>query len=266
MVEPHLDALAILWQAGDAGRQGAWGVFAAEGGEPLRATPSRWRGLTGRKPWCSLAGGLDHALVSARVGDERQLFVVDLGARRREAVAAPGWLAAWSHVTPDRSTSTGCRPRRSAIRGGTSNARASPGAASASPLSGTAAPSASRDDCWRPRPREPDQIALMHLGAVDVALHAARCVLGRRPRSSTPAVSTGPDGCPPRCGCGRSSPTAAEDVLRRAAHGLGPGPLATDEDHAATGRRPELYLRQWHAERDEAALGRVLVRPGAGAW
>ena len=36
--------------------------------------------------------------------------------------------------------------------------------------------------------RPPDQVALMHLGAVDAALHAARCAPGatRRPRS-TPA-------------------------------------------------------------------------------
>ena len=59
---------------------------------------------------------------------------------------------------------------------------------------------------------------------------------------------------------------AAEDVLRRAAHALGPGPLATDEDHARRVADLELYLRQWHAERDQAALGRELGRPGDGPW
>lgn len=80
VLEPHLDALAILEQAGEQAGDGTWGVFAAEGpGEPLRATA---RGesyvLDGRKHWCSLGGVLDHALVSARVGEGRQLFAVEL--------------------------------------------------------------------------------------------------------------------------------------------------------------------------------------------
>ena len=80
VLEPHLDAHAILEQAGERPGDGTWGVFAAEGpGEPLRATPSGSSYvLDGRKHWCSLGGVLDHALVSARVGQERQLFAVDL--------------------------------------------------------------------------------------------------------------------------------------------------------------------------------------------
>ena len=59
---------------------------------------------------------------------------------------------------------------------------------------------------------------------------------------------------------------AAEDVLRRTAHGLGPGPLATDEDHARRVADLELYLRQWHAERDQAALGEDVLRADATSW
>ena len=55
-------------------------------------------------------------------------------------------------------------------------------------------------------------------------------------------------------------PRAAEEVLRRADHGLGPGPLATDEAHARRVADLHLYLRQWHAERDHAALGGLLAR------
>ena len=57
VLEPHLDALAILRQADVPAGDGTWGVFAAEGpGEPLRAAPSgsSYR-LNGRKHWCSLA-------------------------------------------------------------------------------------------------------------------------------------------------------------------------------------------------------------------
>ncbi len=59
MLEPHLDALAILGQAGEEAAPGTWGVFAAEGpGEPLRATTGGSAYvLDGRKHWCSLGGG-----------------------------------------------------------------------------------------------------------------------------------------------------------------------------------------------------------------
>jgi hypothetical protein len=52
-LEPHLDALAILDQAGHTPEPGTWGVFAAEGpGEPLRAEPHGDAfALDGRKHW-----------------------------------------------------------------------------------------------------------------------------------------------------------------------------------------------------------------------
>ncbi|MCS5722298.1 hypothetical protein N1029_09860, partial [Herbiconiux sp. CPCC 203406] len=53
--------------------------------------------------------------------------------------------------------------------------------------------------------------------------------------------------------------SAAEDVLREAAHGLGPAPLALDVDYAARVADLELYLRQDHGTRDEARVGRLLT-------
>jgi len=46
----------------------------------------------------------------------------------------------------------------------------------------------------------------------------------------------------------------------------GPGPLATDEDHARRVADLELYLRQWHAERDQAALGEDVLRADSPTW
>ncbi|MFT4212951.1 MAG: acyl-CoA dehydrogenase family protein, partial [Microbacterium sp.] len=98
MLEPHLDARAILAQAraehpaADAldDPDAVWGVFAAEG--PGVAVRARCAGagwlLTGTKPWCSLAGRLTRALVTAWVDDERALFAVDL--RRPEVAARTG--------------------------------------------------------------------------------------------------------------------------------------------------------------------------------
>lgn len=80
-VEPHLDALGILAQAEVPVPEGSsWGVFAAEG-PGLRLVGSASADgivLDGTKPWCSLASTLSHALVTAHVGEARQLVAVDL--------------------------------------------------------------------------------------------------------------------------------------------------------------------------------------------
>ncbi|WP_285113683.1 hypothetical protein [Leifsonia sp. fls2-241-R2A-40a] len=96
VLEPHLDALAILSEAGlPAPAPGTtWGVFAAEApGAALEAVegPDGWT-LTGVKPWCSLGGQLSHGLVTARHRDDRRMFTVDL---RQESVQAESatWVA-----------------------------------------------------------------------------------------------------------------------------------------------------------------------------
>ncbi|MCU4296106.1 acyl-CoA dehydrogenase [Brevibacterium permense] len=82
MLEPHLDALGILEEAGHLCPEprSTWGVFAAEapdsvvtisdeGGHPM---------LDGKKAWCSLAGELSHAVVIAHRGEARQTCAVSL--------------------------------------------------------------------------------------------------------------------------------------------------------------------------------------------
>ncbi|MDQ0616597.1 acyl-CoA dehydrogenase family protein [Arthrobacter globiformis] len=106
VLEPHLDAGAILAQAGTPGSfTGSWGVYAAEApGTRLTAAPASARAdgrspaeteprepepsgksggvqLTGSKPWCSLAQFVDHAVVTAHtVTGGRAAFAVDLRA------------------------------------------------------------------------------------------------------------------------------------------------------------------------------------------
>ncbi|MFC7848681.1 hypothetical protein ACFUTU_09420 [Arthrobacter sp. NPDC057388] len=99
VLEPHLDAGAILSQAGipDA-FTGSWGVYAAEApGTRLTAEHAADRAggqgeaepggnppgvqLSGSKPWCSLAQFVDHAVVTAHTGSGgRAAFAVDLRA------------------------------------------------------------------------------------------------------------------------------------------------------------------------------------------
>src|SRR4051794_9949312 len=122
VLEPHLDAAAILTQAGlkpglhpalngsSAGGDfadsdganvagghfsGAWGVFAAEAAGlrlEARETAGGWV-LHGFKPWCSLAARLDRAVLTAHLeGGGRAAFAVDLRAPG-VSVADPEWTS-----------------------------------------------------------------------------------------------------------------------------------------------------------------------------
>ncbi len=270
-LEPHLDALAILGQAGVSVESGTWGVFAAEGpGEPLRATVARSGSayvLDGRKHWCSLGGVLDRALLSAWVGDERQLFAVDLSLPGVSAVTGT-WVARGLTAVDSGPVDFVDVPATAVGEPGWYLERpgfAWGGIGVAAVWFGGAVGVARRLVAAAAN-RPPDQVALMHLGAVDAQLHAARCVLEEAAYAVDAGRLTGPAGWRAALRVREVVARAAEDVLRRAAHGLGPGPLATDEDHARRVADLELYLRQWHAERDQAALGEDVLRADAPSW
>ncbi|MBS2938455.1 acyl-CoA dehydrogenase [Nocardioides sp. J2M5] len=268
-LEPHLDALAILGQAGRSAPSGTWGVFAAEGpGEPLRAEPAgEGHVLHGRKHWCSLGGVLDRALVSAWVGEERQLFAVDL--TQPGATAVPGTWVGRGLTEVDSGPVDFVGATAEAV-GGPGWYLERPGFAwggiGVAAVWFGGAVGVARRMLRAAGSRLPDQVALVHLGAVDAALHAAGCVLARAAEDVDADRLSGADGWRAALRVREVVALAAEDVLTRAAHALGPGPLATEEDHARRVADLGLYLRQWHAERDQAALGTELLRHGARGW
>ncbi|MHB1533458.1 MAG: acyl-CoA dehydrogenase family protein, partial [Acidimicrobiales bacterium] len=80
LAEGHADALAILAEADQAGDPGRWGVWAARSADAdldARDTGGMWV-LDGAKAFCSGAGVLDRALVTARAGGAVRLFHVRL--------------------------------------------------------------------------------------------------------------------------------------------------------------------------------------------
>ena len=95
----------------------------------------------------------------------------------------------------------------------------------------------------------------MHRGAVDAVLHAARCVLADAAVQVDSGQAAGGDGAGLALRVRQVVRRAAEEVLHRTEHALGPAPLALEEEHAARVADLQLYLRQEHAERDQAALG-----------
>jgi alkylation response protein AidB-like acyl-CoA dehydrogenase len=270
VLEPHLDALAILAQASVSETPGSWGVFAAEGpGRPLRAdaTGSSYT-ITGRKHWCSLAGSLDRALVSAWTGpEERRLFAVDL--HDPGVAALPGtWVARGLSAVDSGPVDFDAVPATPVGEAGWYLERpgfAWGGLGVAAIWYGGAVGVARRllEGATR---RAPDQLALVHLGAVDGVLHAARCALSDAAMAIDAGVLLGADGARAALRVRQVVASAAEEVLQRAGHGLGPGPLATEEEHARRVADLELYLRQWHAERDLASLGELLLEDGPRSW
>lgn len=273
VVEPHLDALAILREAGDpvdGASAATWGVWAAEGpGARLEAgrDGDGWT-LTGRKPWCSLAGQVGHGLVTAWVGaEERALFAVDT-AQPGFAVDATAWSpigladVKTATVTLDAVPATavggpGWYLRRDGFAWG--------GVGVAAVWYGGAVGLARRlaDQCRR---RPPDQVALMHLGAVDAAITAARTVLAASAEEIDAGRATGAAGEVLAARVRHVVAAASEEVLTRVAHALGPGPLAHEPDHARRVVDLQLYLRQHHAERDAAALGASLLAADGPPW
>ena len=272
-LEPHLDAAGILAQAGMAAalpewRDGAWGVFAAEGGDdPLQALEGSygWR-LTGTKPWCSLAARLDFALVTAHVdGDERALFAIDL---RNDGV----------------ETTTGQWHARGLTEIVSSSIRLAsvPGIPIGQPgwyleRPGFDVGGIGVAACWfggavgiartvfAAGDSGGSQLNAMHLGAIDIALENSRRALA----DAAERAGRGIDAASAKLLAKRVRGTVArtvEEVLWRAAHALGPGPLAGDAAHAKRVADLELYVRQHHAERDEESLGRLLRRGGETPW
>lgn len=279
VVEPHLDALAILDQAGRGAPEslppsGSWGVFAAESpGLALHASedPDGAWTLTGTKPWCSLAEHLDHAVVTARVDGGRRAFAVDLRCDGVTFEPADTWV---SHGLP---LVTSCSVTFDAV--------------AATPLGATdwylrrdgfAWGGMGVAACWyggalgvartllsAAGRRSPDQVMLMHLGRVDTALHETRTLLAVAADAIDTGRAAGQHGALIAARVRASAFRSAELVLDAASHALGPQPLAFDEQHAARVADLNLYLRQHHAERDDASLGqRVLdlADGGVSPW
>lgn len=260
VLEPHFDAAAILQQAGIQWEGGtAWGVFAAEGaGFRLGAVEEagQWR-LNGIKPWCSLAGELTHAIVSAHVPGGRRIFAVDLKQPGIQ-VSQTGWVSRGLKAIPSVPVHFNSVPAQAV--GGLDWYLNRPGFAVGGV--GVAA-------CWfggavglfrhlhhSALQREPDQLALAWLGEADTLLSSGAAVLAQAAEDAD-TQKLGPRRAAEVRG---HIAELCERMLQLSGHATGPGPLSLDEEHAQRAADLNIYLRQHHAARDEAALGRMLLQ------
>ncbi|WP_104062960.1 acyl-CoA dehydrogenase family protein [Arthrobacter sp. 4R501] len=310
--EPHMDAQAILAQAGKdqtgnsqprldpaglvpADRAGAWGVFAAEGpGLRLDAkTGDTGILLSGSKPWCSLAPLLDRAVITAHTeSGGRAAFAVDL---RHPGMTCeePAWVARGLREIPSGTVHFSHVPAQQLGNDGWYFSR--PGFAwggmgvAACWLGGAVGVARDYKDSLAAAAecgREPDQIALAALGEADRILTAALQYLARTAAliddgslSNHGSLSAGEDtreAVEGKPAVDRSAwsealrvrgtvVAAVERVLSLVSRNRGPAPLAFDEPYAKRMADLTLYVRQHHAMRDDAQLGRLTLK-GEYLW
>jgi alkylation response protein AidB-like acyl-CoA dehydrogenase len=279
LAEGHVDAVAILAEAGRVAVPGAlYGVWASRSGGAAVRLEQRDGApvLAGTMRFCSGARLLDRALV---VADDpagsacgRLLFDVDLTARRVEPVP-DSWCSAamadadtldvvFDDVPIGSDAQVGGPGWYTARRG-----FALGGAGVAAVWWGGAA--GVLDRVLGHLGATPDRHVLAHLGELHAALAAADALV-----QHTAALV---DGAPPaRAGSGAlvagaadlglavatlrsAAERAAREVVDRAPRMVGPGPLSRDAGLARALADLALYIRQHHAERDQAALGELIL-------
>lgn len=256
VLEAHYDAQAILAELDAAplqeGRLAA--VWAAGGPQStLRFDPASVT-VSGDKPWCSGAGLVDVALVTADGPEGPQLLRValtDAGISGDQA----GWHATGMGRIPSGRVSfqqVSCEPvgapgvylqRPGFWHGGAGIAACWYGAAAALAVPLARAPRIAGDP-----------LAAALLGQVDIALAACAALL----RELAAAIDAEPAD-PHRLAVMRARSVAertSTQVLDAVGRALGPAPMCLDPGHARRWSDLAVFVRQSHADHDWAELGR----------
>ncbi|MEZ0602060.1 acyl-CoA dehydrogenase [Paraburkholderia sp. IW21] len=267
LFEGHTDALAILAELhGPTPPAGSrWGVWAAEPPDArvqAKKAGARSDGadlhLTGTKAWCSGAGVVSHALVTAWLDDKPVLVAVameeasiSIDTSKWQAVGMQATASADVIFDQTPATLVGaahayvCRP--GFWHGGAGIAACWYGAAAQ--IAGML-----RDASMQ----RADPHRLAHLGAVDVALAGAAAVL----RETATHIDANPQADVQRevMRARLVVEEAATAVMSHATRTLGAGPLCRDARFARALADLPVFLRQSHAERDLAALGELTFK------
>jgi alkylation response protein AidB-like acyl-CoA dehydrogenase len=269
LAEGHVDALAILAEAGrPAVPDALYGVWAARSGGTGAALTRGDEGLrlTGTVRFCSGANLLDRALVAASPPGEDGTagWLVEIDVRDSAVLRDPD---SWAAIGMDASDSIDVRfadlpvtpgmvvgepgwyvGRRGFPLGG--------GGVAAVWLGGAAGVLDSVLTQLREAPKV-DEHQLAHLGALHTTLRSTEAML------ATTALDVDADpGLDPTmlaATCRAAAERTAWDVLDRVPRITGPTPLCRDRRFAQQLADLQVYVRQHHAERDLAGLGRDVL-------
>jgi hypothetical protein len=269
LAEAHTDAAAILAElGGPAPAPGQlWGVWAAESAEAVVTVTEDGATaiLDGTKPWCSGAGLCTHALITARRDDNvRGLYAVELS-QPQVIPLTHSWRNAGMRGSDTRSVQL-CnatavpvgRPGEYLDRAGFWHGAMAVAACWLGGARGVAGP-LYRAVADEHNSASGDVHAHAHLGAIDAALAAGEAML----LSAACYVDAQPHGDRAELIARRVRAVvehAADEAITRTGRALGPKTLALDGEHAQRVADLTLYVRQSHAERDLAALGRLAAK------
>lgn len=260
IAEAHWDAIAILAEAGKMPAENAvYGVWASEkSGEALELKREN-SGLviSGVKRFCSGAGLVDRALVTVSL-PELRLGEVDLrsNADRIKFDVSDWKTLAFASTRTAKATFDRVPVVESDFIGGIGWYLARPGF-----WHGACGPAA----CWAGGAmrladfakvhRRSDPHTLAHIGA----MHAAAWGMGAYLDTAGREIDADPNDFVEARVRARTVrhlvEQASTQTMQRLTRALGPYPLAFDEQVVGHYAELDLYLRQWHAERDLAALG-----------
>ncbi|HET7664276.1 MAG TPA: acyl-CoA dehydrogenase [Rhodanobacteraceae bacterium] len=258
LYEGHTDAMAILDAFGAVAANGSWGVWAAEtpGKEVGFKPDGKGTGgrLFGTKAWCSGAGVLDNALVTARTPEGESVLV-------QVVLKQPGIMHDCDHWKA---------VGMAAVRAGEVMFDAAVGyrvgkAGGYLERPGFWHGSIGIAACWygaacaiamtlrHSKRIERDPHAQAHLGAIDARLFAARCAL----QSAAAVVDAASDDDARLLALRVRAivESAATETLDRVGRALGAAPLCMDAAHAQRCADLITFLRQSHAESDLQMLG-----------
>ncbi len=267
LVEPHHDAVAILHELGGRAPTDdqVWGVWAAEppfavltatradaptdgSGEPT------WR-LSGSKAFCSGAGLVTHALVTAGSPDGPRMFSIALDDDGVTDGDGPAWQGAGMRRADTRTLDL--VDVAGTPIGGAGDYVGRPGFWAGAV--GVAA-------CWlggargvartlEARAARLDPHGLAHLGAVRASLDVAELALEAAATRLDAHVVADPE----RLALSLRAHVAdvVESTVSHVGRALGPAPLAFDARHAEHVADLQVFVRQHHAERDLERLGSV---------
>lgn len=271
LYEGHTNALAILAELGGPGvpAGSSWGVWCADIPDArvrLRQVADGHHVLDGRKAWSSGAQGLSHALISCW-NDNHQACLASV------ALSQPG-----VHVTDEGWHAVGMRAcasvdvRFSAARafpvGAPGACLERPGhwhgsAGIAAAWYGAACAIASHLHA-RAQHAAPDPVRLAQLGQIDCALRAVGALL----REGAAEIDRHPqrDAMALALRLRLATEDAATLVLHLATRALGAGPLCRDAHFARLAADLPVFLRQSHAERDQAVLGGIVAGTEEHPW
>lgn len=270
IAEAHVDAVAILDELGakPPDPRQLWGVWAAEGSDAV-LTAAGIAGdefvLNGTKVWCSGAGFCTNALVTGRLdGGTRGLFAVTLTDSGVKPLPSTWWN---SGMAGSDTRSVQFSNVHAILVGDPGDYLTRPGFWHGA--IGVAA-------CWlggARRVAEPlyrcarsdsaDAYALAHLGAVDAAIAAGEAMLAGAAAQIDADPFDRADAAQLLARRVRAVVEhAADEAITRTGRALGPGPLCQDGRHAQRVADLSIYIRQSHAERDLAEIGRLAGRLG----